>query len=116
MDSSTLLIDCRNDKEVQIGTFSDAVNPKTKTYNQFPTWVDKNKSTILSSKKKVRKKKKIRRARKFSYANALTIVPFTFIADSHVLHRRDKVREGISVRQERSGGRDGGVPSQGWRA
>ncbi|GMH73132.1 hypothetical protein TrST_g7044, partial [Triparma strigata] len=53
MDSSTLLIDCRNDKEVQIGTFSDAVNPKTKTYNQFPTWVDKNKSTILSSKKKI---------------------------------------------------------------
>ncbi|GMH67897.1 hypothetical protein TL16_g04792 [Triparma laevis f. inornata] len=44
MDDETILIDCRNDKEVQIGSFTSALNPKTKTYNQFPKWVDSNKS------------------------------------------------------------------------
>ena len=34
-----LLIDVRNDYEVKIGTFEGAVNPKTQTFTEFPTFV-----------------------------------------------------------------------------
>ena len=33
-----ILIDTRNDYEVQIGTFKNAVNPETKTFREFPEW------------------------------------------------------------------------------
>eukprot|EP00518_Triparma_eleuthera_P016015 CAMPEP_0197547510 /NCGR_PEP_ID=MMETSP1320-20131121/1852_1 /TAXON_ID=91990 /ORGANISM="Bolidomonas sp., Strain RCC2347" /LENGTH=429 /DNA_ID=CAMNT_0043107329 /DNA_START=255 /DNA_END=1541 /DNA_ORIENTATION=- len=45
---STLLIDCRNSKEVAIGTFANSLNPNTKTFHEFPTWVDKNASKLTS--------------------------------------------------------------------
>ncbi|MFC7290124.1 rhodanese-related sulfurtransferase [Hirschia litorea] len=33
-----VVIDTRNDYEVQIGTFKGAVNPKTETFREFPAW------------------------------------------------------------------------------
>ena len=46
-DPDTILIDTRNDYEVAIGTFKNAVNPNTTTFREFPQWaadnLDKNK-------------------------------------------------------------------------
>ena len=38
-DPEVLLIDTRNDYEVKIGTFKNAVNPKTDTFREFPEYV-----------------------------------------------------------------------------
>lgn len=38
-DPDVLLIDTRNDYEVQIGTFKNAVNPHTETFREFPDYV-----------------------------------------------------------------------------
>lgn len=46
----TVLIDCRNHKEFEIGHFDRAIDPNTKTFQQFPKWVQENKS-ILKDKK-----------------------------------------------------------------
>jgi len=37
-----LLVDTRNDYEVKIGTFQNALNPETKTFRDFPEYVEKN--------------------------------------------------------------------------
>ena len=39
-NEDVLLIDVRNDYECSIGTFNNSVNPKTKTFKDFPKWVD----------------------------------------------------------------------------
>jgi len=41
-DPEVLLIDTRNDYEVEIGTFENAVNPNTETFREFPDYVEKN--------------------------------------------------------------------------
>lgn len=41
-DPDVVLIDTRNDYEYQIGTFKNAVNPKTDTFRQFPGYVEEN--------------------------------------------------------------------------
>ena len=41
-DPEVLLIDTRNDYEVEIGTFENAVNPKTETFREFPEYVKNN--------------------------------------------------------------------------
>jgi UPF0176 protein len=38
-DPEVLLIDTRNDYEVQVGTFKNAVNPHTETFREFPEYV-----------------------------------------------------------------------------
>ncbi|WP_295802677.1 rhodanese-related sulfurtransferase [uncultured Microbulbifer sp.] len=38
-DPEVLLIDTRNDYEVQVGTFEHAVNPQTTTFREFPQYV-----------------------------------------------------------------------------
>ena len=38
-DPEVLLIDTRNDYEVQVGTFKDALNPKTDSFREFPDYV-----------------------------------------------------------------------------
>ncbi len=38
-DPDVLVIDTRNDYEVQIGTFERAQNPKTQSFREFPDWV-----------------------------------------------------------------------------
>lgn len=45
-----VLIDTRNDYEVEMGTFEGAVDPKTETFRQFPQWVEDNKA-LLEGKK-----------------------------------------------------------------
>jgi UPF0176 protein len=39
LDPEVVLIDTRNDYEYAIGTFKNAVNPKTKTFREFPEYV-----------------------------------------------------------------------------
>jgi len=41
-DPETVLIDTRNDYEVEIGTFKNALNPDTKTFREFPKYVKEN--------------------------------------------------------------------------
>ncbi|MBU2883150.1 rhodanese-related sulfurtransferase [Psychrosphaera sp. B3R10] len=41
-DPEVVLVDTRNDYEVQIGTFEGAVNPNTETFREFPEYVEKN--------------------------------------------------------------------------
>jgi len=41
-DPDVLLVDTRNDYEVEIGTFQNAVNPNTETFREFPEYVEKN--------------------------------------------------------------------------
>lgn len=38
-DPEVVLVDTRNDYEVDIGTFKGAVNPNTVTFREFPNWV-----------------------------------------------------------------------------
>jgi len=37
-----VVVDTRNDYEVEIGTFKGALDPKTVSFREFPAWVDKN--------------------------------------------------------------------------
>ena len=39
-DPEVVVIDTRNDYEFDIGTFKNAVNPKTKTFREFPKFVE----------------------------------------------------------------------------
>tara|TARA_Y100000589_G_scaffold324982_1_gene362031 strand:- start:83 stop:991 length:909 start_codon:yes stop_codon:yes gene_type:complete len=39
-DPNVIVIDTRNDYEVEIGTFKDAVNPDIKSFGQLPQWID----------------------------------------------------------------------------
>ena len=41
-DPDVVLVDTRNDYEVQIGTFKNAINPKTETFREFPSYVKEN--------------------------------------------------------------------------
>ena len=39
-DPDTIIIDTRNDYEVAIGSFEGAIDPKTKSFREFPGWFD----------------------------------------------------------------------------
>jgi UPF0176 protein len=41
-DPETIVLDTRNDYEIDIGTFKNAVNPHTKSFVEFPDYVQKN--------------------------------------------------------------------------
>ncbi|RVU37533.1 rhodanese-related sulfurtransferase [Rheinheimera riviphila] len=41
-DPDTIVIDTRNDYEVAIGTFKNAVNPNTTSFREFPQWAAEN--------------------------------------------------------------------------
>ena len=41
-DPDVILIDTRNDYEVEIGTFENAVNPNTTSFREFPDYVKEN--------------------------------------------------------------------------
>jgi len=45
-----VLIDTRNDYEVEIGTFKGAINPETETFRDFPAWVEANKDKLNKPK------------------------------------------------------------------
>jgi UPF0176 protein len=44
------VIDTRNDYEVAIGTFDGAVDPKTKSFGEFPAWWEANKHRFHNKK------------------------------------------------------------------
>ena len=50
-DPDTIVIDTRNDYETAIGIFRGAVDPKTKTFREFPRWVAENQG--LHNKPKI---------------------------------------------------------------
>ena len=41
-DPEVFVVDTRNDYEIEIGTFKNAVNPKTETFRDFPEYVAQN--------------------------------------------------------------------------
>lgn len=49
----TLVIDSRNDYEVQVGSFAGAVNPETASFSEFPAWFRDNRDALLTGKSKV---------------------------------------------------------------
>ena len=49
-DPDTVVIDTRNDYEVAIGTFKGAVDPKTKSFRDFPAWAAANKDVLKKPK------------------------------------------------------------------
>ena len=49
-DPDTILVDTRNDYEVAIGTFKGAVDPKTKSFREFPAWAAEHKDLLKKPK------------------------------------------------------------------
>lgn len=49
-DPDTILIDTRNDYEVNIGSFENAINPNTETFREFPDYVKQNLDPIKHKK------------------------------------------------------------------
>lgn len=45
-----ITIDTRNDYEVKVGTFKHAVDPKTKTFREFPEWTKANIDSLKNKK------------------------------------------------------------------
>jgi UPF0176 protein len=45
-----ILVDTRNDYEIEIGTFKNSVNPNTYSFKQFPDWVEKNHEVLKDKK------------------------------------------------------------------
>jgi UPF0176 protein len=50
-DPDTIVIDTRNDFEVQAGSFEGAVNPETASFRQFPTWFDAEAARLRAAGK-----------------------------------------------------------------
>jgi UPF0176 protein len=46
-DPATIVIDTRNDYEVAIGTFAEAIDPGTKTFRDFPDWFRTQRPNLL---------------------------------------------------------------------
>lgn len=51
-DPDTVLIDTRNDYEVAIGTFEGAVDPRTKSFSEFPEWFRSHRDALAAGKTK----------------------------------------------------------------
>ncbi|MBL0925836.1 MAG: rhodanese-related sulfurtransferase, partial [Sphingomonadaceae bacterium] len=51
-DPDTVLIDTRNDYEVAIGTFEGAIDPRTKSFRDFPAWFREHRDDLASGKTK----------------------------------------------------------------
>ena len=41
-EPEVLVVDTRNDSDVEIGSFKNAIDPQTKTFRDFPNWAEKN--------------------------------------------------------------------------
>lgn len=48
--ADVITIDTRNDYEVKVGTFEGAVDPKTKTFREFPQWAMSNMDLLKDKK------------------------------------------------------------------
>jgi hypothetical protein len=42
LDPDTLVIDTRNEYEIDVGTFRNAINPHTQSFVEFPDWIKRN--------------------------------------------------------------------------
>ena len=49
-DEKTIVIDVRNNFEVEVGSFEGSINPKTKNFSKFKQYVDKNLSENKNQK------------------------------------------------------------------
>ena len=49
-DPEVVVIDTRNDYEVEIGTFKDAVNPDIESFSQLPAWLEANLDPVSKPK------------------------------------------------------------------
>ena len=49
-DPDTVVIDTRNDYEISIGTFRNAINPNTETFREFPEWVAQHRGELEGKK------------------------------------------------------------------
>lgn len=49
-DPDVMVVDTRNDYEIQVGTFKHAINPKTDSFRQFPEYVDTNLNPRMHKK------------------------------------------------------------------
>ena len=49
-DPDVVVVDTRNDYEVAIGTFKGAVDPKTKSFREFPKWAEDNTDILKKPK------------------------------------------------------------------
>ena len=49
-DEDTVVVDTRNDYEYAIGTFEGALDPNTKTFREFPEWVEQNRDKLEGKK------------------------------------------------------------------
>ena len=54
-DPDVVVVDCRNDYEVAIGTFKGAVDPHTRSFSELPAWVEKESAPggLLADKPRV---------------------------------------------------------------
>lgn len=50
-DPDCLVIDTRNEYEIHVGTFRNAVNPETQNFVEFPEWMERNLSGDKAPKK-----------------------------------------------------------------
>lgn len=46
----TVVIDTRNDYEVQVGSFAGALDPKTQSFSDFPAWFEANREQLAGKK------------------------------------------------------------------
>ena len=49
-DPDTILIDTRNDYEVAIGTFAGAIDPRTRSFRDFPAWFRQHRAELLAGR------------------------------------------------------------------
>ncbi|OZA21601.1 MAG: hypothetical protein B7X90_00830 [Novosphingobium sp. 17-62-19] len=50
-DPETIVIDTRNDYEVEVGTFERAIDPRTRTFRDFPEWFRGERERLLGDGK-----------------------------------------------------------------
>ncbi len=50
-DPETIVIDTRNDYEVEVGTFARAINPHTVSFREFPDWFRRERERLLGEGK-----------------------------------------------------------------
>jgi UPF0176 protein len=49
-DPDVIVVDTRNEYEVRVGTFRNAIDPHTESFSQFPTWVRNNLHNMKGKK------------------------------------------------------------------
>ncbi len=52
MDPNTVVVDVRNYYEHAVGTFANSIQPNTKSFREFPEWVDQKLKPIMKKKTK----------------------------------------------------------------